>query len=286
MIKSRFPLFGKDVEFRIYDVEHDDFITLRLMDDIYAEALRLQRIFNFYDPKSELNMLNRKRALNVSDELLFVLKNALKYSEMTHGKYDVTHGKNFFLRKSGLNIMTLGCSYKNIRIDGNSVKLLHKDVLIDLGSIAKGYIGDKIIDYMISLGIENGFVDARGDLRIFGNVPEIIGIQHPRADMGIHPMVFENAAVATSGDYNQYVKDFRNNHILGNKELISVTVMNESLMEADALATCLMVIGKEQAIRFCEEYHIQALLIDESLVEYGINGIEKSYLEGTEWIRN
>lgn len=286
MIQSRFPLFGKEVEFRIYDVEPDDFISLRILDDVYAEALRLQKIFNFYDPKSELSMLNRKRRMNVSDDLLIVLQEAIRYSKLTLGAYDVTHGKNFFLRKSGLDIMPLKCSYKDIIMKDNFVELTHKDVIIDLGSIAKGYIGDKIIEYMISLGIENGFIDARGDLKIFGSIPEIIGIQHPRLDASIHLMLFENGAVATSGDYNQYVKNFRNNHIVGSKELISVTVLRESLMEADIIATCLMLLGKEKAIRFCTENNIQALLIDESLNEYSLSDIEKNYLERIEWIKN
>jgi thiamine biosynthesis lipoprotein ApbE len=95
MITQKFPLFGSEVEFRIYDVESDDFVALDAISDIYREALRLQRIFNLYDPNSELNELNIRRKIDASEELLFVLKKAIHFSRITNGLYDVTLGRNF-----------------------------------------------------------------------------------------------------------------------------------------------------------------------------------------------
>jgi thiamine biosynthesis lipoprotein ApbE len=127
-------------------------------------------------------------------------------------------------------------------------------------------------------GIENGFIDARGDMRIFGSIPEIIEIQHPRFDKGIRPLVFENSSVATSGDYNQYFKDFKTNHIIGSSDIISVTVFDELLVDADALATCLMLMGKDFALKYCKENNISAFIIDEHLNEYPFN-IKETFLE-------
>ena len=105
-------------------------------------------------------------------------------------------------------------------------------------------------------------------------------------DKGLHPLVLENISVATSGDYMQYVGKHRNNHILGSSDIISVTVISGSLMEADALATCIMLLGKEKAGDFCRNKKIKALLIDESMDEYAFNNIESYFLERSRWIRN
>ena len=64
-------------------------------------GLRLQKIFNFYDSESELSILNAKRRLEVSDDLLKVIKKAIKFSLLTNGRYDISLGKNMLERKTG-----------------------------------------------------------------------------------------------------------------------------------------------------------------------------------------
>lgn len=275
--KKRFAMFGEFIDITIYDIDKE--FTEPLIIEIYAEGLRLQKIFNFYDPGSELSILNNKRSMKVSEELLYVIKEALKYSLMTEGLYDVSIGKKIKARKSGREL-NISCTYKDIVIDENKIILNNNDLMIDLGSIAKGYIVDKLVEFMKSLGIISGFIDARGDMKIFGEFAEIIDIQHPRiSDSAIGAIRFDNMSMATSGDYNQYYGKYDNNHIIGTKNTISVTVIAKELAEADAIATCLMVMNDNEIEEFLKKYNFKALVIDKNLNIKTYNGFEKHYYE-------
>ena len=139
-------LFGDKIEITLYDIEPQ--LAKPIAEDAYREALRLQKIFNIYDDESELSLLNRTRKKACSEELLKVLKRALEYCKRTRGLYDISLGKLFLQRKGQGKGEKPRCTYKDIKIEGNEVLLEHEDVLIDLGSIAKGYIVDKVVDFL------------------------------------------------------------------------------------------------------------------------------------------
>jgi FAD:protein FMN transferase len=272
--KKRFPMFGKEVEIILYDI--DEIMAEPVLLDINKEGLRLQKIFNFYDSKSELSKLNNERRIKASKELLFVIKEALKYCALTNGKYDISKGLEFWQRKNKKEMIKTNCSYKDIHISGNNVELANEDVFIDLGSIAKGYIVDKMIDYADKAGVENSYINARGDIKVKGNRIEIVAVQHPRdRKKTIHPIRLENAAIATSGDYNQFNGSFDKSHIIGQKEIISATVVSDNLMEADVFATLFCVLGKEESENIImKNQKIKVLLIDNELGEHSYNGFE------------
>jgi len=242
--EKKFYLFGGECSLVIYG---SDFIWESIaFDDFYKEALRLQKIFNFYDNESELSQLNKKREMKVSDELFEVILKAKKYSELSNGKYDISTGKIILQRKNGEEISKSNCSYKDIILDEKNKKitLTNSDVLIDLGSIAKGYITDKLSEYLFDLGLEDFLIDSRGDMRVNGEHEEKLEIQHPRnKDKGIFPFVLKNSSVATSGDYNQYIDSYEQNHIVGDTDFISVTVISKTASDADVLASVIYLEG-------------------------------------------
>jgi len=272
-LSIRRKLVGDYIEITVYDV--DDVVGMPILEDAYKEALRLQKVFNFYDPKSELSLLNKKRTLKASDDMLFVMKMAIIMSKMTSGRYDVTLGKQFMDVKKGKESKKQGCSYKDIKIEKDKITLLHPDVLIDLGSIAKGYIVDCITEFLLGEGIESGFIDARGDMRMFGHT-ESIYIQHPRVEEKLlGPVVIADKAVATSGDYRQFKGSYENSHIIGKQGIISVTVLADDCMTADAFATALMVIDTQSRDKLMKDNTgISAFLIDEKLKYLYYNNFE------------
>jgi thiamine biosynthesis lipoprotein ApbE len=265
-------LFGGEIEIVLYDIEQKK--AEKVVEQAYKEALRLQKIFNFYDPESELSKLNAKRELKVSQELLEVLNKAMVLSEQINGSYDVSMGKAILQRKNGQKI-TDKSSYKDVKIEGNKVSLTN-EALIDLGSIAKGFITDKIGDFIKSKGVDKFLIDSRGDILVSGDIKHVIPIQHPRKkDKIIGSITIYNEGVATSGDYNQFYGDFDRSHILNKKEIISVTVIAPTLDEADAYATALMVATKEDRERLLNENNeIKVLLIEENLNKKSYNGFE------------
>jgi thiamine biosynthesis lipoprotein len=258
-------LMGGSFKIGIFDV--DEKIFNDMVEEIYAEGLRLQKIFNFYDKNSELAVLNKKRAMTISSELLEVITIALKYCELSDGKYDISLGNNFLERKSGKEISKIECDYRNIVISGGKVLLNHEDVMIDLGSIAKGFIVDKLIEYMKEkFGIENGWIDARGDMGFFGDAIHRLEIQHPRkAGEIIDTIEITNKAVATSGDYNQYCENYNKSHIIGKRNFISATVIADNLTIADVIATCSIVCDDKKIKSIIKFGNSKAILFNEKL---------------------
>ena len=258
-------LFGGKIILDLFEFEGNS--KSEIIENGYKKGLLLQKVFNFYDENSELSKLNSRRELNVSDELLFVLKLALKFSKLSKGDYDVTLGKNFLNRKKGTRELDVGFSYKDVKIKGNFVQLLNGDVLIDLGSIAKGYITDKIVEEMKKFGAVSGYVDSRGDIRVFGDKEIEMKIENPRnKGKPIYSFNVKNASVATSGDYNQFKDNYENSHLVNKKDLASVTVISKDLTQADLFAT-LISVGKKKFYEnlLKKNKRISAITIDDEL---------------------
>jgi FAD:protein FMN transferase len=271
-------LMGGRVAVTIYDIDSTE--AGEFYDDILEEVedvgQRLQRTFDFFDPGSELSRLNRERELRVSKELAEVISSGLMFSEETGGRYDITFGRKIIARKLGEELPDTGCSYKDVSVVGRKVTLGHYDAMIDLGSIAKGYAVDRLVDYMIGIGIESGFVDARGDMRVFGRRTEEVAIQHPREHgRTINPFTLREASAATSGDYNQYYGSFDRSHIVGDTDFCSVTVVSESCTDADAIASCVFLMGSVGALDFLRRHkEARVFAMDRDLKNYSYNGFQ------------
>ncbi|NTV23427.1 MAG: FAD:protein FMN transferase [Nanoarchaeota archaeon] len=273
-MNRKIRLFGGEVEIELYGL--DEGFGEVIFSDITEEALRLQKIFNLYDPASELSLLNRKRHLEVSKEMLHVLNLSERFYKMTEGRYDISKGKEFVARKNNKPVSCVSCRFTDILIKGSEVYLENPDILVDLGSIAKGYIVDKLVEYIQEIGIGSAFIDARGDMRIYGDNHETVAIQHPRdSAKTMSPIRLHNQAIATSGDYNQNNGCFRENHIVGSKDLASATIVSNDLADADGLATSLMLLGKSGAIKLLKELKNPALLIGEDMEIMKMNGYEE-----------
>jgi thiamine biosynthesis lipoprotein len=266
------PLFGKEVELVVWDI--DEKLASGVLEDAYSRGLELQKLFNFYDRDSLLSKLNRKREADAPEEFLFVMKKALEMCQKTKGRYDISLGRSFMERKGGKPVREPGCSYRDIIIEGERVTLTHEDVLVDLGSIAKGYIADRLADFLRSEGVMSGLIDARGDIRSFGGHESVIDVQHPRWERALTSIVLKEGGVATSGDYSQYDRTYERPHILNKTSYISVTVIAGTLMEADAYATAIFVTPEDEVGDLLGETSIKAMCVKDSLeLEYH-NGFE------------
>jgi thiamine biosynthesis lipoprotein len=266
---SRFiPLLGGKIEAVLYGL--DESSGEKIFCDLEDEAIRLQKICDFYDFESELNHLNNKRSIHASPELLEVIKMALPYCARTGGKFDITLGKQIIQRKKGEEITQINSSYKDILIAGNRIILTHPDAVIDLGSVAKGYIGDKLAGYAKKRGAPGAFFDLRGDLIFFGERVENIGVEHPRQKGELmHSFKTSNSGIATSGDYRQYFGDYNRSHIINSKDLCSVTVVADTLAEANLLSSSIFVSGTEALEKYSDE---RFYAVDESLNVHKSNG--------------
>jgi len=136
---------------------------------------------------------------------------------------------------------------------------------IDVGGIAKGYAVDSAIRVLKEAGIQNALINAGGDIYGVGTPPGKeswrIGIRHPRdrADL-LGVIELKDKAVATSGDYENFfeVDGKRYCHIMDTRTarpvqgIMSVTILADTAVEADALATAIFPLGADKGMKLIE----------------------------------
>ena len=122
-------------------------------------------------------------------------------------------------------------------------------------------------------------VEAGGDLLASGAKDDQslwkIGVQSPRSTTNglLTKMELRNQAAATSGDYlNTFTADLSQHHIIdpltghSSPELASATIVGKSALEADALATGIMVLGVSQGLALVESLPgVEAYLVTKEL---------------------
>ncbi|MGY5368394.1 FAD:protein FMN transferase [Enterobacter oligotrophicus] len=139
-----------------------------------------------------------------------------------------------------------------------SVFLAKAGMEIDLGAIAKGYIADRVRDYLRKEGTTLGLINLGGNIQTLGS-PEggwHVGLKKPFAENElIGSMTVENRSVVTSGTYERYFEQNgkRYHHILDprtgyplDNELDSVTILSKESIDGDIWTTLLYGMGVEK----------------------------------------
>ncbi len=238
----------------------------------------LEAVFSRYQPASQLSRLNRDGSIAAADsQLLHVLREAKRISVLTDGAFDITVKPLVDLYQGSMDaglglpseasiafaMKRIGHQY--LEIANQTVSFAQPGMSITLDGIAKGYIVDEGTRILREHGFHNVLVEAGGDLLASGtkaqNTPWRVGLQSPRGDHADLLLTFNvtEQAAATSGYYMQPFSDtLAAHHILdprtgiSSPELASATVLASSGMEADALATALMVMGPERGLALIE----------------------------------
>lgn len=164
-----------------------------------------------------------------------------------------------------------------LQIDRSAGRALKSSPLsLDLSGIAKGYGVDCLAETLYAHGVTRALCSIDGEVRALGarqdGTPWSIGIDEPDSQLrGGHSVIMlEGRSIATSGDYRHFVeiRGRRLSHTMDpttRAPLVdapaSVTVMAQSCMHADAMATALMVLGLEQGTRLARELGISVLCI-------------------------
>jgi thiamine biosynthesis lipoprotein len=269
------PLMGTLVVITAYGRKPAD--TVRAMDAAFDEIRRVDLVMSLHRADSELSRLNSsaaRQALPVSEELFFVISNAVEIARQTDGAFDPTVAPLTrlwgFLWKSQrlpssseLAAVLPRVDYRRIELDAvhHTVRFKTNGVEIDLNAIAKGYAVDCAIAKLRSAGIANAMVRAGGDLRVIGAPPGqstwTIQIEDPAKTSHRRTLNLRDAAVSTSGSYENYLvaDGKRYSHILNPhtgrpvEGVASCSVVAPTCKESDAWATALFVLGPDAAFR-------------------------------------
>jgi thiamine biosynthesis lipoprotein len=156
--------------------------------------------------------------------------------------------------------------YRKIRIEGGAVVKANPAMRLDFNAIAQGYTSDLIGAFLESKGVKDYIVDVGGEIMARGDKPDgsswVVGIEKPAADWDSERVVQERVEVrdkgiVTSGSYRKYVErdGKRYSHCIDpttgypvEHQLLSVTVIAETSVWADALASICMVMGMERSL--------------------------------------
>ena len=264
---------------------------------------RIEGLMSTWDRDSELSRFNRFTSLEpfaVSPETFDVFKWSIDVGRLTGGALDVTIGplvdawgfgpggaRNALptnqeiarLREStGLDRIVLNPAARTVR---KTVP----DVRCDLSSVVPGYAADRLSSELSNRGFTDFLVDVGGEVLTRGRnetgTAWQVAIERPAPNSdAIQRLVpISNLAITTAGDYRKYreVDGRRVAHILDPRtgrplthRLVSVTVIDQLAVRADAFDTALMVLGPDEGMAVATKLNLAALFIertDEGFVE-------------------
>ena len=256
---------------------------------LLAETARLERIFSYSDPDSELSRLNRtaqEGSVQVSEELFMVIERSLSVCERSGGALDIALGDLIELWHVETNegeipsvdeMMQNGRpSFRDIELsaEDRSVRYRKAGLKIHLGAVAKGYLCEVLRDLMKDRNC-TGILNLGGSIQTVGLRTDgdrwRIGVADPdHPETSLTRFRIGEASVATSGSYQRYfeVDGVRYHHILDPKTgcpaqsgLASVTVTGPDGLLCDALSTACFVLGEDGAKDLMEFYPDYGILL-------------------------
>ena len=219
------------------------------------------------------------KSVTVDEDTVLLLEEALKYCSLSGGAFDISikpvtelwdfhEGAERIPSDEELQASLKHVDWNNISVDpvNNTVTLNDPDSSIDLGAVAKGYVADKITEYLESLSITGAIVNMGGDMRLIGTKPDgsmfNIGINDPFDSGSVSMALYlSDTSVATSGTYERcFEKDgVLYHHILDpqtgmpcDTDIRSVTVITKSATDADCLCTVCILKGSSQSLSLIE----------------------------------
>lgn len=269
-----------------------DFLGLAVTKRLEA----INRSMSVYDPESEISRFNRANIgalVPVSADLLTVFLVGKRIHEMTGGAWDATVGPLVNLWGFGPGkaperlpddaevekaLSRVGFGAISLKGEGNLEKK-RNGLFLDFGSIAKGYGVDAVASLLREKNIRHFLVEIGGEVygegsRIDGK-PWRVGINTPQRGAAVGDLFqvrsLKGQALATSGDYRNFLEvggriwthviDPRTGRPVENG-VTSVSVLADSAVFADGLATALMVMGPEEGLALVNRLSgVECLLI-------------------------
>ena len=296
-----------------------DFISkenlFKLKREIHEALAEVNRQMSPFEEESEISKFNRSPdtiPFKTSPDFVKVIKKSLEFNNESKGAFDVTvaplinlwgfgttgYHETLPSDKEVSDLLKQTGSDKLVIVDSLHIMKKIPELRINLSAIAKGYGVDAVANIIARSGYRDYLVEIGGEVVAKGlNVNNCIwriGIDRPQ--YGSIPgteiesiITLKDIAVATSGDYRNFFKigDRYYSHTINPKtgrpvthNLASTTIIAKTCMEADGIATAVMVMGKEKGLNWVENMPgVEALLIirntDQGFTEFQSSGFSK-----------
>lgn len=279
------PTMGTQYTVKLYDVPAGT-SEAELKTGIESQLNQINSAMSTWQDDSELSRFNQNESTDwfeVSPETASVVAEAIRIHKLSSGAFDVT--VNPLLKLWGFGPYgrpektpsaaqiaavqpVIGSDKIEVRTDPPALRKTHPSAQIVLSGIAKGYAVDRVADWLTEQQIATFLVEIGGEVRAKGTKPDgmpwSIGIEKPTPDQRSVQRVIQlsNRALATSGDYRNFYEEAgqRYSHTIDPRtgkpithRLAAVSVVAESCMTVDAIATALMVLGPEAGYNLAVE---------------------------------
>ena len=279
------------VKVTIYDSQDE-----KILQDALALCDKYEKIFSRTRTDSEIYLLNDGKLPQedgyyiLSEECAELIGKGLYYSELSGGAFDITieplsslwdftSGEKQIPDPQTLVEAQKHVGYEKVELKGNKIRFQEDGMGLELGAIAKGYIADKIKEFLISEGVESAVIDLGGNVLCIGARPDgeafRVGIQKPFADRNetVATAGIRDRSVVSSGIYERYFeKDGKlYHHILNPKSgypyengLTAVTILSDESVDGDGLSTVCFALGLEKGLELINSLpDTQAVFITE-----------------------
>lgn len=276
----------------VYSEKNKDKTSEELVDEAFDLCQTYEDTFSRTIEGSDIYNINNSGGapVTVSDDTIEILETAKYFSELSDGAFDITtaplsirwdfEGENPSVPPDDeIQELLAKVDYTKIKIDGNTVTLEAPVEAIDLGAIAKGYIADKLAEFLKDNGVTSAIISLGGNIYAIGENAEEkrpfnLGVQDPKSEDGsiLGYLQLSDKSLVTSGDYQRYFMQDgkRYHHILAPKTgypaesgLSSVTIISDSSVVGDALSTTCFVLGKDKGLELINSYDgVEAIFID------------------------
>jgi len=270
---------------------HNDDYLKKVMGDAFKRVEDIENAMSRYKEDSELSVLNRSKQpgkYKVSDDLWHVLTVADKIYLESEGTFDITvkpllelwqaaSDNDKLPNKAEVDAVLPQIGWKKVVLhpETQEIEYLDDNIEITLDALAKGYAVDAVVEVFKKAGIENCIVDAGGDLYCYGQPKKRkywnVGVRDPLKKPRVIKILYINdKSVVTSGNYERfYTIEGQTYPQIFSPETgypvtvnISVSVIADRAIDADAWATALMVIEQEKGCDIIEQFTgMDALII-------------------------
>ena len=243
---------------------------------------------SLWDSTSIISRFNKNQSgIKADSHFEIVFQESYKVSEATDGAFDITVGplvKTWgFSYKKGLPLPTQKqvdslrklIGYRKVQLKNGVLVKENPMIEIDFNAIAQGYTVDVMANFLKASGISNYLVEIGGEVRTAGHNEKgqvwQIGIDKPtekeeenRPLQAVVPL--SGKALATSGSYRKFVmrEGKKYSHAIDPKtgypithNLLSVSVIADNCITADAFATAFLVVGLEKAKHIAQQQQLE-----------------------------
>ena len=298
-------LLGTVCNIKIYD-KNDDKIFNKTFDRIKE----LENKLSINKAHSEVDAINDAAGIKpivVSKDTYYCIKEGIKYSVLSSGKYDITVGplvKSWGIGTDKARIPSNAeidsdkalINYNDVILDDTnmSVMLKRKGMLLDLGGIAKGFVADEVEKVLIASGVKHAIINLGGNVLTLNNnlenAPWKIGVQNPFSEergVGLGILDVSGESVTTAGIYERYfeVDGKKYHHILdittgfpSENELAGVTVLTDKSIDGDGIDTALLLMGLKEGLKFISDTKgMEAIFVTKSKEVYITPGLKQKF---------